>query len=65
MEAAFLTTQQVADRLGKDSKTILRYIHSGKLKAVRIGRDYRIPEVALGELLALPTDTRLHSEPMK
>lgn len=51
-----LTTQQVADRLGVDKKTILRYLHNGKLKGSRIGRDYRIPESALTTLLT-KTDT--------
>src|SRR5205823_2105059 len=46
-----LTTQEVADRLGVDKKTVLRYLHANKLKGVRIGRDYRIPETSLTNLL--------------
>lgn len=46
-----LSTQQVADRLGVDKKTVLRYLHQGKLQGSRIGRDYRIPEGALNTLL--------------
>ena len=41
MQEALLTTRQVADRLGVDTKTILRYLRAGKLKGARIGRDYR------------------------
>lgn len=52
MNDPLLSTKQVADRLGVDTKTILRYLHRGKLKAVRIGRDYRIAESALTHLLA-------------
>ena len=52
-----LTTRQVAERLGVDKKTVLRYIHQGKLKGTRIGRDYRIPESALSTLLTVPTAT--------
>ena len=51
---SLLSTQQVADRLGVDKKTVLRYLHQGKLKGSRIGRDYRIPESAVGTLLAGP-----------
>jgi chromosome partitioning protein len=51
-----LSTQQVAERLGVDKKTVLRYLHQGKLKGSRIGRDYRIPESALSTLLS-KTDT--------
>lgn len=46
-----LSTRQVADRLGVDKKTVLRYLHQGKLKGSRIGRDYRIPEGAVRSLL--------------
>lgn len=46
-----LSTQQVAERLGIDKKTVLRYVHQGKLKGARIGRDYRIAEGAVAALL--------------
>jgi chromosome partitioning protein len=46
-----LSTQEVADRLGVDIKTVRRYIHAGKIKASRIGRDYRISSSALSSLL--------------
>src|ERR1035437_1696791 len=46
-----LSTKQVADRLGVDTKTVLRYLRQGKLKGSRIGRDYRIPESALSTFL--------------
>ena len=48
---SLLSTRQVAERLGVDTKTVLRYIHQGKLKASRIGRDYRIPESSLSTLV--------------
>lgn len=54
MDSPLLTTKQVAARLGVDTKTVLRYLHSGKLKGVRLGRDYRIPETALTNLLTDP-----------
>src|SRR5688572_13887117 len=52
MDSPFLTTKQVANKLGVDTKTIIRYIQRGKLTGVRLGRDYRIPEAALTTLLA-------------
>ncbi len=51
MVDTLLSTEQVANRLGVDKKTILRYLHQGKLKGAKIGRDYRIPESALSVLL--------------
>lgn len=46
-----LSTQEVADMLAVDKKTVLRYLRSGKLAGSRIGRDYRIPESAVTTLL--------------
>jgi chromosome partitioning protein len=46
-----LTTQEVADRLAVDKKTVLRYLRAGKLSGSRIGRDYRIPEGSVSALL--------------
>lgn len=46
-----LTTQEVADRLAVDRKTVLRYLRAGKLTGSRIGRDYRIPEGSVTTLL--------------
>ena len=49
-----LSTKQVAGRLGVNIKTVRRYIQQGKLRGVRIGRDYRIGETALSALLTKP-----------
>jgi len=46
-----LSTQEVADRLAVDKKTVLRYLRAGKLTGSRIGRDYRIPEGSVSALL--------------
>ncbi len=54
MEDELLSTKQVAERIGVDTKTVLRYLHQGKLKGVRIGRDYRIPLSHLSQLLTEP-----------
>ncbi len=44
-----LTTQEVADYLGLTQRTIYTYIQSGSLRAIKIGREWRIKE---GELEA-------------
>lgn len=46
-----LSTQEVAERLAVDTKTVRRYLQQGKLNGSRIGRDYRIPETAVTALL--------------
>ncbi len=42
MEKDFYTAQDLADKLGVNIMTIYRYIKSGKLKAYKIGKEFRI-----------------------
>jgi excisionase family DNA binding protein len=50
-EARFLSTEEVAERLQVDEQTIRRWIKSGKLEAVKPGREWRIPPTAFEALL--------------
>lgn len=43
----FFTVGQVAELLQVHWQTILNYIKSGKLEAVKLGKGYRIPKEAL------------------
>lgn len=47
MESIFYTVQEVADILSLSEQTIRKLIREGRLKAVRLGRTYRIPSEAL------------------
>ena len=47
----FLTVEQVAELLQVHWQTILNYIKNGKLKAVKLGKGYRIAKSALDEFL--------------
>jgi excisionase family DNA binding protein len=51
MEERHVPLSTVAGRLGVSERTVRRWIKDGKLKATRPGRDYRIPESALRELV--------------
>ncbi|GAB6135881.1 hypothetical protein JCM16307_14300 [Thermococcus prieurii] len=44
-------TGEVAKKLGVSKMTILRWIKSGKLKAHRIGKEYRVPESEIKRIL--------------
>jgi excisionase family DNA binding protein len=55
----YLTTQEVADRLGVSVFTIRRYVRSGKLKAVRLEGSYR---VSRDELQAFLRDREIGGE---
>lgn len=45
------TTEQVAELLQVSVITVRRYIKSGKLKASKIGKDYRIKESDIDNFL--------------
>jgi excisionase family DNA binding protein len=44
----------VAERLNLHAKTIRRYIRDGRLKAKRIGKEYRVTRVDLDEFAGAP-----------
>ncbi len=44
-------TGEVAKKLGISKMTVLRWIKSGKLKAYRIGKEYRVPESEILRIL--------------
>ena len=45
------TVEEVAEKMHKTRDTILRYIHSGELRAQKVGRPYYITEEALIEFI--------------
>jgi excisionase family DNA binding protein len=48
----YYTVQEVADTLQVHWQSVLNYIKSGKLEAVKLGKGYRISEVALQVFIA-------------
>ncbi|WP_245976363.1 helix-turn-helix domain-containing protein [Amycolatopsis palatopharyngis] len=50
MTEEMYSVEQVADRLGLHVRTVRGYIRSGRLKAVRIGKQYRIARADLDAL---------------
>jgi chromosome partitioning protein len=48
---AVLSTDQVAERLDVDKKTVLRYLSAGKLEGVKLGRQWRIYRSSVDALL--------------
>lgn len=51
MEKGYFTVDEVAEKLGVHTKTIRRYIYSGKLSAQKIGGQWRVTEEALDQYL--------------
>lgn len=47
----FLTVEEIASKLQVHWQTVLKFIKSGKLKAVKLGRGYRIDPVDLAQFL--------------
>ncbi len=48
------SVEQVADRLGLHVKTVRNYVREGRLKAVRIGKQYRIAREDLEAMTGRP-----------
>jgi excisionase family DNA binding protein len=57
------SVEQVAERLGLHVRTVRQYVREGRLKAVRIGKQYRIAREALEALTGLPA-AALDPEPV-
>jgi excisionase family DNA binding protein len=51
MEERHLSLTEVAGLMGVSERTVRRWIKSGKLRAYKPGRDYRIPESGLREFV--------------
>lgn len=47
----FYTVQEVADMLQVHWQSILNYIKNGKLKALKLGKGYRISQSSLDEFI--------------
>ncbi|MFI5485609.1 helix-turn-helix domain-containing protein [Micromonospora echinaurantiaca] len=54
MSEEMYSVEQVADRLGLHVRTVRGYIRSGRLRAVRIGKQYRIARTDLDALTGQP-----------
>lgn len=49
-EASLYSLEQVAERLGLRVRTVRSYVRSGRLKAIRIGKQYRVTRESLEDL---------------
>ncbi|WP_446214860.1 helix-turn-helix domain-containing protein [Micromonospora sp. IBHARD004] len=58
------SVEQVADRLGLHPRTVRGYIRAGRLRAVRIGKQYRIARADLDALTGRPPSTRPAAVPV-
>jgi excisionase family DNA binding protein len=64
MEEILYSIEQVAERLGLHVKTVRNYVREGRLKAVRIGKQYRIAGTDLAALTGRPVSA-LEPEPVR
>ena len=48
----FLTVAEGAELMRVSKMTVYRMVHAGELPAVRMGRSFRVPQVAVERLIA-------------
>lgn len=58
------SVEQVADRLGLHVRTVRNYVREGRLKAVRIGKQYRIAAEDLAAMTGRPASS-FEPEPVR
>ncbi|MFG3423521.1 helix-turn-helix domain-containing protein [Micromonospora sp. NPDC049460] len=58
MSEGMYSVEQVAERLGLHVRTVRGYIRAGRLRAVRIGKQYRIARADLDALTGRPESAR-------
>src|SRR5262245_42555259 len=63
MDEKLYSVEQVADRLGLHVRTVRAYVREGRLKAVRIGKQYRIAAQDLAAMTGRPVGS-LDPEPV-
>lgn len=56
------TTQEIAEMLGVDRRTIYRYLVANKLKAVKFGRQWRVREADLRTFVQYGTEGKPEAE---
>lgn len=54
-----LTTKDLQNILGISCKTVFRLLHSGQIKSIKVGRNFRIPKIYLLQYLGLIVDEAL------
>jgi excisionase family DNA binding protein len=59
MQKELFTADEVADRLGLHVRTVRNYVRDGRLKAVRIGKQYRIARADLDAFTGQPAGPAL------
>ncbi|MBN2657903.1 MAG: helix-turn-helix domain-containing protein [Spirochaetales bacterium] len=58
MDESFYSVESASEKLGVHSRTVLRFIRDGKLKAAKVGRQWRIRREDLMEFAGEPQEER-------
>jgi excisionase family DNA binding protein len=62
MSSEFYSVEQVAEKLGLHVRTVRNYVRDGRLKAVRIGKQYRVAREDLDALVGHEPPSVRHVE---
>lgn len=59
----FITSTEAAARLGTTRQTIALWIRQGKIPAIKLGQEYRIPRKEFDRLLQVPPASEVSKPP--
>ena len=51
VDSLFVSTRQAADRFGKSASYVRRLAQAGRIRACRVGRDWRVDPISLDNVL--------------
>jgi excisionase family DNA binding protein len=51
----FITTAEAARRLGVTRQTMATYLRTGRVRGIKLGKDWRIPVQEFERLMHMPT----------
>lgn len=61
--ADFITTTEAARRLGVTRQTMATYVRSGRIRGVKLGKEWRIPLQEFERLMQAPPASEAHEPP--
>jgi excisionase family DNA binding protein len=63
--ADFITTAEAARRFGVSRQTMATYLRTGRVRGIKLGKDWRIPVQEFERLMQAPPASEVQEPPQK